>query len=68
MEINSLTAVAGGESLGPSSWLSRGQRGIVPYVAFQKYFISFSLACVRDGERLSLLSALFIDPNGKGYF
>lgn len=68
MEINSVTAVARGESLGPSSWLSRGWRGIVPSAAFQKYFISFSLACVRSDEHLSLLSALFIDPNGKGYF
>lgn len=68
MEINSITAVAGEESLGPSSWLSRGQHGIVPYAAFQKYFISFSLACAWSDERLSLLSALFIDPNGKDYF
>lgn len=68
MEINPITAVAGEESLGPSSWLSRGQCGIVPYAAFLKYLVSFSFVCVQSDERLSLLSAPSIDPNGKGYF
>lgn len=68
MEINPITAAAGKESLGPSSWLSRGQRGIVPSAAFQKYFILLSLVCVWSDEGLLLLTALFIDPNGEGLF
>jgi len=51
MERNPITAVAGEESLGSSSWLSWGQCG---------------LCGVMKG--LSLLTALFIDPSGKGYF